>query len=64
MKNYYFILIPLLLSCINNENFKYSNSLYDVNAAVMGKIDKNGKTEFYSFGQNMNKNENYRIADD
>ena len=69
MKNYYFILIPLLLSCINNENFKYSNSLYDVNAAVMGKIDKNGKTEFYSFGpsrqneaQAINENSIFRIA--
>lgn len=69
MKNYYFILLPLLLSCINNENFKYSNSLYDVNAAVMGKIDKNGKTEFYSFGpsrQNdekaINENSIFRIA--
>ena len=74
MKNRFFslfILSAVLISCTQDKSIDI-NSLskqYDIPSAVMGKINKDGTTQFYSFGSSrwdrndtINEKSIYRIA--
>ena len=72
MKNFILLIVSAaLISCTQNKTVDI-NSLskqYDIPSAVMGKINKDGTTQFYSFGpsrwdrnDSINERSIYRIA--